>query len=73
MKAFFSNPVIATVCVIIAFYAFIFIAMFFSEKANIDIAHGQAITTQGDTIHFYGGTLEKPSLRDYRIKDIKIK
>lgn len=73
MKDFFSHPAISTVCVIIAFYTFIFIAMFFSEKANTDIAHGQAITTQGDTIHFYGGTLEKPSLQDYRIKNIKIK
>ena len=73
MKDFLSHPATITVCIVLGLYAGMFTAIYFSEKANINIAYGQAITTQGDTIRFYGGTLEKPFLQDYRIKNIKIK
>ena len=74
MKDFLSqHPATITLCLIVVFYAVAFTAIYFSEKANTSIAYGQAITISGDTITFYGGTLEKPSLQDYRIKDIKIK
>ena len=73
MKDFFSHPATIAVCLISALYAVMFTAMYFSEKANTNIAYGQVITTQGDTIIFYGGSLEKPSSQEYRIKNIKIK